>query len=51
MNDANTPNLFHCDITCVNLEIQIYHVLSVLSITAFQQKPIISSKYAVTREE
>lgn len=48
MNDVDTPNPFHCNIDCVNLKIQNYHVLSVLSMTAFQQKSAISSKYAVT---
>lgn len=51
MNDVNTPNPFHCDTGCVNVKIQNYHVLSVLSITAFQQKSVISSKYAVTSKQ
>jgi len=47
MNDVNTLNPFDCNISCVNIKIWNYHVLSVLSITAFQQKSA-SSKYAVT---
>lgn len=48
MNDVNAPDPFNCNIASVNLKIQNYHVLNMLSITAFQQKSVISSKYAVT---